>query len=1342
MNYIKYLLSTFICVGLMSSLNAHINPDLGKEKKNNQQVASFRADCATATGKTILDINNVRATLLVGGDIWWDGNDGLYVVPKPPEGSGLPSVSSIFAGAVWIGGFDSGGVLKMAAQTYGTATGDTDFWPGPLTPQGTVGADTCAQWDRFFEVSGANIDQHIRMWEEAVLNDEDEIDPDLIPDDIKGWPGHLNQFFFDINGFELPFTDAKLAPFFDQNDNGAYEPNLGDYPVIDIRGCGVDEGFTPQYGDHMIFWIYNDAGGVHSETNGIPIQMEIQVQAFGYATNDEINNMTFYRYKLINRALDQIDSCFFAMWVDPDLGCYTDDYIGCDTARSMMYVYNSDNIDGDANCNCPQGVLTYCTDIPILGVDYFRGPEGPKNFCNGIDASGGLCNPPLNSPMDPDTIVELGMSSFTYYNNPSVSPPPPPGTEDPNSAPEFYNYLSGSWRDGLRFTFGGNARNPGSPDFINYAFTDPPDDTNGWSMCQEGLPIGDRRTVQASGPFRLDPGTHNELIIGAVWVPEIDYPCPSISKLAFADDVAQALFDNCFDLTDGPDAPDVCFIELDKEIIMTLSNEPTSNNFEERYIERDLRAPSTLPDEEASYRFEGYKVYQLRTADVGAVEFNDPDRARLIYQVDIKNGVAEIYNWNPVDNPQPGGEQIWVPEQKVQGADQGIRHTFVIKNDQFGLESSNLINHKKYYFSVVAYGYNNYEEFEPTPPISGQRAPYIEGRRNIGPGTGSSAYTVIPRPIVDRRLNAEYGDGPVITRVDGSGVGGNFLDISDEMREVIFTNKSVPEITYLNGRGPIEVKVYNPLDVIDGNFELTFYNEAGGSAVSNNTRWRLKHLDDPSSTDVLSAETIEKLNEQTIAEYGFSISIAQTLEPGDNEADDLNGAIGFDLSYADPSGVEWITPLPIFGAISFLNQQTASEDPKFGLANMAGGHFYPYRLMDFNRGIITPAWLHTNNGSTFPLNGLDRLNNVDIVLTSDKSKWSRCIVVEKASEDYTSTQTGMGLPTEGDARDFKTRKGDSKGSDTDPNGTGSGTGMSWFPGYAVDVETGKRLNIFFGENSTYDCSVEPDYCENEIFEETPTGRDMIWNPTSQFFLETPIFTLYNFYAGGQQFIYVTDEEYDGCKLIKQEIDSMSAITNVRGVAKVKWVGTILPVEGTSLLSYEDGIIPNDVLIKLRVDNSYKNTVGTGENNGLNKYLFSFDGAQADEVVTESEINAQLDAINVVPNPYYGFSSYETSQFSNIIKITNLPAKCVVTIYSLDGKFIRQYNRNEERMDKDGQYAPILQGQISPAIEWDLKNHKGISVASGVYLIHVKADGLGERVIKWFGVARQFDPSGL
>lgn len=49
--------------------------------------------------------------------------------------------------------------------------------------------------------------------------------------------------------------------------------------------------------------------------------MEVQVQAFAYATNDEINDMTFQRYKLINRAIEDIDSTYFAMWTDPDLGC-------------------------------------------------------------------------------------------------------------------------------------------------------------------------------------------------------------------------------------------------------------------------------------------------------------------------------------------------------------------------------------------------------------------------------------------------------------------------------------------------------------------------------------------------------------------------------------------------------------------------------------------------------------------------------------------------------------------------------------------------------------------------------------------------------------------------------------------------------------------------------------------------------------------------------------------------------------------------------------------------------------------------------------------------------------
>ncbi len=93
-----------------------------------------------------------------------------------------------------------------------------------------------------------------------------------------------------------------------------------------------------------------------------------------------------------------------------------------------------------------------------------------------------------------------------------------------------------------------------------------------------------------------------------------------------------------------------------------------------------------------------------------------------------------------------------------------------------------MVNHKKYYFVAVAYGYNNYVEFNPLT-IIGQRKPYLQGRRNVGDKNGNKPfYTVIPRPIVDRKLNAEYGDGAIVTRIDGVGTGTNFLDIDDDTR--------------------------------------------------------------------------------------------------------------------------------------------------------------------------------------------------------------------------------------------------------------------------------------------------------------------------------------------------------------------------------------------------------------------------------------------------------------------------------------------------------------------------------------------------------------------------------
>jgi hypothetical protein len=152
---------------------------------------------------------------------------------------------------------------------------------------------------------------------------------------------------------------------------------------------------------------------------------------------------------------------------------------------------------------------------------------------------------------------------------------------------------------------------------------------------------------------------------------------------------------------------------------------------------------------------------------------------------------------------------------------------------------------------------------------------------------------------------------------------------------------------------------------------------------------------------------------------------------------------------------------------------------------------------------------------------------------------------------------------------------------------------------------------------------------------------------------------------------------------------------------------------------------SDVTIKLRINKEYKNYVATGENNGRPMYSWSMDDIAT---VTSSQdmLKEALKMINIVPNPYYAFSEYERSRLETKVKITNLPEKCTVKIYTVNGKLIRTFKKD----------SPIT------SIDWDLTNFKSIPVAGGVYLIHVEVPGIGEVVLKFFGGLRQVDLQGI
>jgi len=395
-----------------------------------KELKAGAAGCSAGAGFAFLDINNIRARVNTGGDMWWDFDRAQYFVPaNSPK-------TSMFSASLWIGGVDVNGQLKLAAQRY-RGNGD-DYWPGPLSIDGSAAVDdeTCSQYDKLFKMTRQEVDEYLLWWNST--NRNEEFPGYTIPQSILDWPAHgdvaKNQSYY-------------LAPFYDQNGDGDYDPTQGDYPYYDVDNS-LCRTLTPTMdasyyypndpenwrygilsdqvikGDQTLWWVFNDKGNVHTETTGAPIGMELRGQAFGFATNDEVNNMTFYSYEIINRSTFTLTNTYFSQWVDTDLGFAQDDYVGCDVNRGLGYCYNGVSIDGTGQ------VEAYGIQPPAIGVDFFQGPymdpdgiDNPK-YQYLIDPATGdtlekiqLCDVSINGINFGDGIVDnerFGMRRFVY----------------------------------------------------------------------------------------------------------------------------------------------------------------------------------------------------------------------------------------------------------------------------------------------------------------------------------------------------------------------------------------------------------------------------------------------------------------------------------------------------------------------------------------------------------------------------------------------------------------------------------------------------------------------------------------------------------------------------------------------------------------------------------------------------------------------------------------------------------------------------------------------------------------------------------------------------------------
>ncbi len=1478
-----------ILLGALSSMTM-----LGRENpasdKNNHLGGRVMAGCTQPRASKELWVNNVRTIIYSGGDMWWDlfGNTQAYYY-VPATSNRATGVSSCFGGSIWLGGLDAGGQLKIAAMTY--RQNGLDFWPGPLdTVTSSIDADECQKWDGIYSVSRADVDNFVAGGDPSI--------------DIRNWPG---------NGAISKNQALRLAPFIDKNRDGFYDPKDGDYPAYDVENKAEKDnlGFCKSklFGDYTLFWVFNDKGNVHTETQGVPIGVEVRAQAFGFKTNDEINNMTFYSYEVFNRSSFQLEKTYFTVWNDPDLGYYLDDYVGCDVKRGLGYIYNADPFDETIS-----GANGYGDYPPALGCDFFKGPladQGDK-----IDN-------------DQDSIIDepgetIQMSRFTYYNNNYGAFPAQTTNPDQGSPIHYYNYMTGFWKDSSPFTFGGNAYGGSSP--ATFVYPGNPVTGTGWTEKASGNLPGDRRFLQSAGPFTLKPGAVNEITFGMPWAqsPTKGGNIASVELLFLADDKAQALFDNCFKILDGPEAPIMTVQEMENELLIYLTNEKGKSNnykrFNNDYAEADISILSdpTSPNPKLSnpdkiYRFEGYIIYQTKDGNVSSTDLRDATKAIPIFQCDLQNGVSRLVNYE-LDNSVGG----YLAKEKVRGADQGITTTFRVTEDAFSTsENRKLINNKTYYFVAVAYAYNNYLTYkedqspaaDPNANYLGQKKPYLEGRK-IKRAAG------IPHNIDPEKngtvAQAAFGYGPKITRVEGQGNGGNLLTLTKESEDEIVNKFFKVDVTYENAHGPIDIKVVDPLNVKNSEFTFKFINNNGyataptltdnamvptatvnsflGTAAAMNvdkTSWELRDLNSGKAyypNDIAGVpgddiyQTIRVGSEFYFPDLGFSINVKQVTDPGQDTINKFTNFQGLDVNYAGPAEgsllgasvayqngeSNWLASVPdIDGNFPFnwiLSGTSKTEgaqdayynttpppagsssppspkafyDPSKQYGKILGGTWAPYPLVASFYSISPsgngfPARIFGGPGfnnevwkqdSYFPDNGyasqngvrnrpdggntdLRKLGSTLIVFTKDKSKWTRCVVLEMQEKAQLSENNAFFWAPRNhqsvDKNGAYAAPGSGSSNDPDSPNYISETGMGWFPGYAINIETGERLNMAFGEDS---------------YQRENRGNDMIWNPTSNFNFP------YDYAMGGKHFVYVfggnsiTSEfyitndpstaskwepnlvgkpygvgRYDAGKrmmdifkgffvraVFNEQVSGQKFAPLDAIVRDIMWVSIPMPRSGREFV--DPANMPSDVRFQFNVSKPYRYgysgianiplTNGIGQSyastNKLvsvnspsllttdisanpknnNFPMYSFNTSDIKTLFDQGSVTkTALDLIKVVPNPYYGSSSYELLNRTDArVRITNLPSKCTIKIYTMNGVLVRTFKRDvsgqEDLYIQNTGGNDIKQSQRLPYLDWDLKNQNNILVSSGLYIIHIDAPGVGEKIVKWFGVLRPLD----
>ena len=659
----------------------------GREMSNSgsQQVARIAEGLENSSPTiSVMNINNLA---------YWISKDGAYTTAGSPNGE--QADYPIFTGGlIYADGMLWGAKVSGDGLTEGVRVGGSTYYHGLKAGRVIKDADG--------NVLGSDDPVNNHVWRVR----KDWADGDLTVD-AANYYGYTSAG--DVSAEQIAAVKAQYeydwtywpaawgAPYTDVDGVDGYSAAGGDipgYPGADQTMWTIANDVPKIVSDGTDGNTLGDSLGYSSTAPNLygadPIGIELQITLWGYAfgAGDPLGNMIFKKATMKYTGLPgspaeaKMEDLYFTQWSDPDLGTYTDDYVGCDTDLSFGYVYNGNRLDGVFN-----GI--HNLPVPAGGYDFLQGP-------------------PDTDDIDEDGITDeyLGMTSFTYFGAGS-------SISDPDLASyagslQFYNLMEGflprpeyptqiPWVD---LSTGENTK---------FALSGDPVAGSGWIDGVQ-LPPGDRRLVMASGPFSMSLGDEADVVLGIVGGMGLDN-VSSVSVAKFHDQYAQYAYDQQFVLPSAPSSPSIAGVEMDGAIGIDWGSNATA-------------VASTEETISAGFEFEGYVVYQLPTSSSPLSE------AVKVATYDKVNLVQNILD--PTVDPVTG---LVVDAAKQTGTDFGVQRYFSTDYDE--VRGRPLSNGITYHFAVTAYSFLQDNDGSPFKTLESG-----ESRISVTPHSANPGVTV------------------------------------------------------------------------------------------------------------------------------------------------------------------------------------------------------------------------------------------------------------------------------------------------------------------------------------------------------------------------------------------------------------------------------------------------------------------------------------------------------------------------------------------------------------------------------------------------------------------------